>query len=64
MGITKGLSLEESCFQYLNLRKRLVDSVPREIHISKEFVCPAELQEGLELVIDKIKNGENLIPHS
>lgn len=63
MGVTKGFSLDDACFQYLNLRRRLVDPLPRKVHFSKEFHCPDNLKAGLNLVKSKIEKGEDITPH-
>lgn len=48
---------------YLNLQKRLVEPKPRQIHRSKEFQCPAELQQGLSCIESAIRNGDDLTPY-
>lgn len=63
MGVSKGFSLDEACFQYLNLRRKLVDPLPRKVHFSKEFYCPEDLKAGLNLVKSKIEKGEDITPH-
>lgn len=49
--------------QYFGLHRRLIAPVPRNVFVSKEFSCPSELRESLDLVIDKIKVGGSLTPH-
>lgn len=49
--------------KYFNFKRRLIHQVPRQVFISKEFSCPAELQNGLDLVKQKFEKGDNLIPH-
>lgn len=51
------------CFQYFNYSRRLISPLPRKVRISKEFHCPENLREGLDLIIEKIKNGVDLKPH-
>nr|VFJ92702.1 MAG: hypothetical protein BECKLFY1418B_GA0070995_103810 [Candidatus Kentron sp. LFY] len=48
---------------FLNLQKRLVSPVPREILKSNEFLCPPELQQGLSNVEGVIRQGGNLTPY-
>jgi hypothetical protein len=48
---------------YLNVRKRLVEPKPRQVHRSKEFQCPADLQQGLSVIERAIRRGENITPH-
>lgn len=63
MGVTEGFKLEDACFQYLNLKQRLVDPLPRKVHFSKQFDCPSNLKEGLNLIKVKIEKGEDITPH-
>ncbi|MGE7119634.1 hypothetical protein ACQKIC_05450 [Peribacillus sp. NPDC046944] len=51
------------CFQYFNYARRLISPLPRKVLISKEFHCPEDLKEGLDLIIGKIKKGMDLKPH-
>lgn len=51
------------CMNYYNLLRRLVRPIPRKVLVSKEFKCPGHLQDGLNLVIEKIKKGIDLKPH-
>ncbi|MFJ8267239.1 hypothetical protein [Peribacillus asahii] len=50
-------------FQYFNFVRRLISPLPRKVLISKEFYCPEELKEGLDIIIEKIQKGVNLKPH-
>ncbi len=54
---------EEVVHIYLNLQKRLVEPKPRQVHRSREFQCPAELQQGLSFVEAAIQRGDDLTPH-
>ena len=54
--------LSKLCLFYLNLRRRLVSPMPRNIVKSKEFKCPADLEVNLMKLENKIKNGEDLTP--
>lgn len=56
-------SLQDVCIQFFNLDHRLVSSVPRSVEISQEFICPPDLQHGLNIVRKKIEDGEDLTPH-
>jgi hypothetical protein len=53
---------EEVVRIYLNLQKRLVEPKPRQVHRSKEFQCPAELQNGLSVAECAMRRGDNLTP--
>ncbi|MCM3271139.1 hypothetical protein [Paenibacillus elgii] len=57
------LSEHDINFCYFNWMNRMVSSTPRQIHISKEFTCPADLKAGLEMVKNKISRGEQIWPH-
>jgi len=48
---------------YYSLQKRLISQIPRTINKHNDFVCPAELQAGLTILEDKIKNGDDLKPY-
>lgn len=48
---------------YFNFIKRRILPKSREIKISKEFKCPKEYKEGLDILKSKIKKGEDLIPY-
>lgn len=48
---------------YYSLQKRLISQKPRSIYKHENFVCPSELLNGLRLIEDKIKNGDDLKPH-
>lgn len=54
------LDLQMVYFRYLH---RLIPAVPRQILKSREFKCPPELQDGLNLLESKIKNGKSLTHH-
>lgn len=40
LGVTEGISSDQACFQYINLRRRLIDSISRKVLYSNEFICP------------------------
>lgn len=48
---------------YYSLQKRMISQKPRTINKHENFVCPSELLNGLSLIEDKIKNGDDLKPH-
>lgn len=62
-GYTPATKHEEVSMQYFNLLRRLIPAIPRKILTAKEFNCPPELQSGLNLLKEKIKQGINLRPH-
>lgn len=47
---------------YFKAIKRLIPIKPRNILYSKEFICPIECKNGMNLVENAIKNGANLVP--
>jgi hypothetical protein len=51
------------CHRYFNVKRRLIEPVPRSILLSSEFTCPQEQLAGLDLVKKKIASGEDLKPH-
>lgn len=57
------LDSEKIRMKYFNFKRRLIHQIPRQVLISKEFSCPQELQNGFDLVKQKIENGDNLITH-
>lgn len=54
---------KEIRYLFFNFYRRIILSRPRKIHISKEFACPPEYLEGLDLVKRKVEQGDNLFPH-
>lgn len=54
---------DDICFNYFNLKKRLIQPTPRKVMISKEFKCPEELKNGLNLLKEKIEKGEDIHPY-
>lgn len=54
---------EKIRMKYFNFKRRLIQPIPRQVLISKEFSCPTELQKGFEIVRSKLEKGENLTPH-
>lgn len=61
--IANNLSSDEIRTEYLNLLKRLLPEKHRKVFVSKELICPTELQSGFENLKRKIENGENLKPY-
>lgn len=57
---TSKINDKDICFSYFNLKKRLISTKVRKIKIANEFKCPKFLNEGLKLLKEKIKNGENI----
>lgn len=53
----------ELWYDYFNLQKKTIKARKRNVLFSKEFVCPPQVQAGLNLLVNKFKNGENVIPH-
>lgn len=48
---------------YFKLKKRLVEKKKRIIKKSKEFHCPSNLTQGLNILENKIKNGVSIRQH-
>ena len=51
------------CLLYYNLTNRLVKPRSREVHLCSVFYCPSSFKNALEIIIEKIKNGENINPY-
>ena len=49
--------------QYFNFKKRLVPAVMRRVQKAAGFTCPAGLEPGLNAVVEKIKQGDDLKPY-
>lgn len=49
--------------QWCALRHKLIDSKPRKVIFSKNFKIPVHLQAGLNALVLKLQNGENVNPH-
>ena len=58
-----GLSNDKIAILYFALQQRIIEIKPRNVLISQEFLCPQELEAGLELIKNKIRNGENIRPN-
>ncbi len=51
-----------SLYDLDTLRPQL-SAIPRELHISREFVCPEQHREGWALLQRKVAAGDDLTPH-
>lgn len=49
---------------FFAIHKRLIKPKPRKILRSKEFKCPPNLSAKLATLEGKIRNGDDLVPHS
>lgn len=52
-----------SYFNLLNVKKRLIIKNKRHLHISKKLVCPPEVKDGLDNFIKKVNSGGDINPH-
>jgi hypothetical protein len=57
------MSQDDIIIQYFNLIHRVPVQKSREIKKCTSFSCPKELKDGLSILEEKMKNGENLLPH-
>lgn len=48
---------------YFNAAQRRISARPRTLLVSDTFRCPVEHQAGWDLIQQKVKNGQDLIPH-
>ena len=55
-------NVDELCLLYMNLNRRLIESKPRTILKSKEFICPKGLENNLKDLVNRIIKGEDLTP--
>jgi hypothetical protein len=60
---TDDLDDDKLSILYFALQKKLIKSKPRKILKSDIFSCPTELQAGLNLLEEKIINGDDLRPN-
>ena len=49
--------------KYFNVRHRRVPLRKRQPHMAKAFRCPPEHQSGLQVLLAKVTNGDDLRPH-
>ena len=54
---------QEICFRYFNLQKRGVTSTPRVVEQAPDFTVPSVHQDGVNLIIEKLKRGDDVTPH-
>lgn len=47
---------EDLWYDFFNLQKKSVRSQKHVVHYSKEFTCPAEVELGLKLLVQKQPN--------
>lgn len=57
------LPIKEIDYIYFNWIIRIIGASPRKVYFSTEFKCPTNLRSGLDILVNKIENGHNLIPH-
>ena len=50
-------------FTFLDLKSKIIEPTPRKIKYSSSFTCLADIEEGLNFLLSKIKNGQSLFPH-
>jgi hypothetical protein len=48
---------------YFSMEERRINPLPRNVNLSKSFVCPPELQNTWEQLKNKIQEGQDLTPH-
>lgn len=48
---------------YFTMRKRLVEKRPRKVILPQDFTCPTALHNGLDVLVNKFVNGEDVNPH-
>ena len=59
----EGLGEGDVIRKFLNLQKRSVQPVPREIRKSAGFSCPPQLQNGLALLEQELVKGADISPY-
>ena len=50
-------------YEFFNLQKKTIKPRTRKVNFSKEFFCPKNHQQGLDILLKKFERGENVIPH-
>lgn len=50
-------------YRFFNLRKRHIAPVRRAVHESIGFSCPANLQNGYDILKAKLQTGQDVYPH-
>ena len=50
-------------YEFFNLQKKIIKSRKRKVNFSKEFFCPPEHQRGLDALLEKFRQGQNVTPH-
>lgn len=50
-------------YEFFNLQKKTIRPRKRNVLYSKEFNCPLGMSEGLSLLVQKFKNGEDVSLH-
>lgn len=60
---TSGISEKDLPIKYFTISMRLIEKRPRVIYKAADFVCPPDLEAGLQLLESKITNGDSLFPH-
>jgi hypothetical protein len=51
------------CIQYFNTLKRRIKPRPRKVLMTKEFKCPVEYTEGINIITQKVETAQDLTPH-
>ncbi len=54
---------EDTIMRYLNVLNRRIEPRRRQTKKASTFICPANLQAGLQLLIDLSEKGDSLRPH-
>jgi hypothetical protein len=54
---------EAAPIYYFDSQRAELSAIPRELHVSREFVCPKRHRAGWELLQQKIAAGDDLTPH-
>ena len=50
-------------YEFFNLQQKTVRARKRKVLFSNEFTCPFEVQAGLDVLVNKFENGENVVPY-
>ena len=62
-GIETNKAGQELWYDYFNIQMKTVRPKKRQVFFSKEFVCPPEMQKGLNKLVSKFENGISVVPH-
>jgi hypothetical protein len=61
--LASDLDVDSICLQYFNTLKRRLEPCPRKVLKARQFICPPEHIEAINIIFTKAETGRSLIPH-